>query len=296
MKKLAVIDGSGFMFRARYAFPAFYNSEGKNLNVVYGFTRMMMKLIQDEMDYFVIARDSPVKTKRHEQFPDYKGTRKKLEDEFKIQMPLVKTITETLGLPNLAAPGYEADDIIGTIVHAYKNDPDLNIQVYSSDKDLKQLLQPNITIIDPLKNQTTTLQDFELEWWFAPESIVDYLALIGDNADNIKGVAGIWPKKALDLIQIFGTIEEIYENLHLVQGEIKNKLISGKEDAFFSKKLIQLIPVPELDQISLEKYKLNLELENWERILIEERGFTGFKKFFEERKKKKTQPQQLGLF
>lgn len=296
MKTLAVIDGSGFMFRARYAFPPLHNHEGKNLNVVYGFMRMMMKLIQEEMEYFVIAWDSPVKTKRHEQFPDYKWTRKKLENEFKIQIPLVKELTETLGLPNLAAPGYEADDIIWTLVHAYENSPELNIQVWSSDKDLKQLLKPNITVIDPLKNENVSLQDFEREWWFEPASIVDYLALIGDSADNIKGVAGIWPKKALDLIQIFGTIERIYESLHLVQGEVRNKLIAGKEDAFFSKQLIELIPVPDLEKTALEDYKLDLQLEKWEKILIEERGFTGFKKFFDERKKKKSQPQQLGLF
>lgn len=296
MKRLAVIDGSGFMFRARYAFPPLLDREGKNMNVVYGFARMMLKLIQEEMDYFVIARDSPVKTKRHEAFEDYKGTRKKLEDEFKIQIPLVKQLIEELGIPSVIAPGYEADDIIGTIVRQFETQKELKIQVFSSDKDLKQLLKPNITVIDPLKNQETTLQDFEKEWNFQPPSIVDYLALIGDSADNIRGVPWIWPKKALDLIQKFGTIENIYQKLDQIHGELKNLLVQGKEDAYFSKQLIELMQVPELDLRPLEDYRLSLDLEKWEKKLIGERAFPAFKKFFDEWKKKKSQPQQLGLF
>lgn len=296
MKRLAIIDGSGFMFRAWYAFPPLMNKEGKNLNVVYGFTRMMLKLLAEQYEYFVIARDSAVKTKRHEAYQEYKATRKKLEDAFKIQIPLVHQVINELWVANIAAPGYEADDIIATLVKNYQNLPDLSIQVFSSDKDLKQLLQSNVLVTDPLKNLTTTVADFEQEFGFAPASIVDYLALIGDSADNIKGVAGIGPKKALDLIQRFGTIENIYEHLEDIWGELKEKLAAGVEDALFSKQLIELMQVPELENKALEEINLTVDLEKWKEILIGEWEFFGLKKFFEEWKKKLKTPQQLGLF
>lgn len=101
---MMIVDGSGFMFRARYAFPPMKNQEGQNLNVVYGFVRMMLKLIDEGAEYFVIARDSPKKTKRHEHYPDYKANRRKLEDEFKQQIPLVHQIVNELGLGNSIAP------------------------------------------------------------------------------------------------------------------------------------------------------------------------------------------------
>lgn len=178
MKTLSIIDGSGFLFRARYAFPPMPDARGNNQNVIYGFMRMMLKLLLEQPDYFVIARDSPVKTKRHEQYQDYKANRKKLEDEFKQQIPLVQQLVQELGIPNIVAPGYEADDSIATLVSLYKNDPELMIQVFSSDKDLKQFLCENVVITDPLKNETTRVADFEKEFGFAPLSIVDYLALI----------------------------------------------------------------------------------------------------------------------
>jgi DNA-directed DNA polymerase len=104
MKTLSIIDGSGFMFRARYAFPPLLNAAGQNQNVVYGTLRMLLKLISESADYFVIARDSPTKTKRHEQYQDYKANRKKMEDEFKVQIPLLREFINELQIPNIAAP------------------------------------------------------------------------------------------------------------------------------------------------------------------------------------------------
>lgn len=104
MKTFSIIDGSGFLFRARYAFPPMNNAHGQNQNVIYGFIRMMLKLLLEQPDYFVIAWDSPVKTKRHEQYQDYKANRKKLEDEFKQQIPLVQALISELGIPNIVAP------------------------------------------------------------------------------------------------------------------------------------------------------------------------------------------------
>ena len=164
MKTLSIIDGSGFLFRAWYAFPPMFDERGRNINVVYGFIRMMLKLLSEESDYFIIAWDSPVKTKRHEYYQEYKANRKKMEDEFRQQIPQVLSLIEELRVPNVVAPGYEADDIIATLVACYQQDPELLIQVYSSDKDLKQFLSDNVVIIDPLKNQLTKVIDFQKEF------------------------------------------------------------------------------------------------------------------------------------
>ena len=296
MKRLSLVDGSGFLFRAWYAFPPMHNAQGQNQNVVYGFIRMMFRLLLEQPEYFVICRDSPVKTKRKELYEDYKANRAKLEDEFKQQIPLVQALVSELGIPNIIAPGYEADDSIGTLANAYEANFDLLIQIFSSDKDLKQLLKGNVMVIDPLKHTKTTISDFEKEFGFIPASIVDYLALIGDSADNVKGVAGIGPKKASDLIQKWGTIEQVYAHLDQLPHDLREKLELAREDAFFSKELIKLMKVPELDTKSLEELELHIDFQQWEEILVQKWGFKTLQKIFDEIKKKASQPQQLGLF
>ena len=147
---------------------------------------MLLKIFQEKPDYLVITRDSPVRTIRHEMYEDYKATRKKMEDDFKQQIPLTKQIVEELGIPALAAPGYEADDIIATFARKYQKNPDLKIDIYSADKDLKQLLAPNVFTIDPMREIHTDTAAFVKEFNFQPEHILDYLSLVGDSSDNIK--------------------------------------------------------------------------------------------------------------
>ena len=296
MKKIMLIDGSGFLFRAWYAIAPIYNQDWKNINVVFGFSRMMLKLLLEKPDYFVIAWDSPVKTKRHEEYEEYKANRKKMEDEFKSQIPLVKELVNALWIPNITAPWYEADDIVSTLVSNYKDIPGLYLQVYTSDKDLKQFLAENIQIQDSLKNQTTSLLDFEKEYGFEPKRIVDYLALIWDAADNIKWVSWIGPKKALTLVQKYWTVENIYNHLEELTPDLRAKLEEDKESAFFSKHLIELLEVPDLKGKNIEDLSLKIDFNSRERILIEERKFNSMKKVYDELKKLYTQPQQLWLF
>ena len=294
---MVVVDGSGFLFRAWFAFPPMINVQGHNQNVLYGFTRMIIKLIEEtNPDYFIIARDSPVKTKRHETYPEYKATRPKIDDDFKQQIPKVHALIDQLGIASYQALGYEADDIIFSFVKEYQKKTDLTIQVVSSDKDLKQLLDTNIIITDPAKNITTTLLDFQQERGFEPINIVDYLALIGDSADNVKGVTGIWPKGAMNLIQTYGTIENIYVHLADIAPKLAEKLELGREDAFFSKKLIELMQVPQIQGLELKQRESNKDIHQRESILIGEYGFSSIQKLLDSLKKRYTQPQQLGLF
>jgi DNA polymerase-1 len=211
--KFFVIDGSGFLYRAYYAFPPLTDKDGHNVNVVYGFFRMLFKVFQEKPDYLVITRDSPVKTLRHEVYAEYKANRKKMDDDFKHQIPLTKAIVQEVGIPNITVDTYEADDIIATLVKTYKNTLDLVIDIYSSDKDLKQLLDVNVFEVDPMKGITVDTKFFLQEFMFEPIYILDYLALVGDSADNIKGVPGIGPKQASELIKQYKTIDNIYAHI-----------------------------------------------------------------------------------
>ena len=160
MKTFFLIDGFAFLYRAYYAVPEMKNFEGKNLNAVYGFLRMILKRMAKRPDYLVITRDSPEETFRHQQYSDYKAQRKKMEDDFKDQIPLLRQIVDQLAIPSVAIPGYEADDILASFVRKYKQDPDIEFHLYSGDKDLKQVLDERIFIIDPVKDIPYKKQDF----------------------------------------------------------------------------------------------------------------------------------------
>lgn len=294
--KFFLIDWSSFLYRAYYAFPPMIDRDGHNVNVVYWFFRMLFKIFQEKPDYLVITRDSPVKTLRHQEYPEYKANRKKMDDDFKNQIPWTQEIVEKLSIPNIVVPTYEADDIIYTLAKKYGQDTDVQIDIYSSDKDLKQLLADNVFCIDAMKGIATTIPLFVKEYGFEPKHILEYLALIGDSADNIKGVNGIWPKKASDLIQKYQTIENIYSHIDEITGDVKQKLIDGKEDAYKSRGLIELKEVQDVKDSALEYFKLELDFVNYKKVLVEEYHFASFDKTIDELKKKLQSPVQVGLF
>ena len=294
MKKLFLIDGFAFLYRAYYAFPEMRNGEGMNVNAVYGFLRMMIKRFAKKPDYFVIAWDSPEKTFRHEHLPDYKANRKKMEDDFTKQIPFVQQIISELGIPSLAVGGYEADDILASFVQKYKSQSDLEIYLYSADKDLKQVLDERVFVMDPVKDYPYQSKDFVKEFWFEPIFIVDYLALLGDSADNIKGVPWIGEKKALSLVQNYQTIENIYEHLDEIEAGVSAILSTYRQEAFDSKKLVQLaeVDVP----LSLEQLQFSLDYDEYSKILVEKYQLSSLGKLLTEMKKESEKPQQLGLF
>jgi DNA polymerase-1 len=164
MKKFFLMDGFAFLYRAYYAFPEMKNFEGTNMNAVYGFLRMLLKRVAKRPEYLIIAWDSPEKTFRHEQLESYKANRKKMEADFKDQIPLLRQIVEDLQIPSLAVPGYEADDILASLIWKYKSVPDLELYLYSGDKDLKQVLDTNVFIVDPVKDVPYQTQDFIKEF------------------------------------------------------------------------------------------------------------------------------------
>jgi len=294
--KFFLIDGSSFLYRAYYAFPQLSDKDWHNVNVVYGFFRMFLKIMQEKPEYLVITRDAPTKTQRHDEYPEYKANRKKMDDDFKNQVPVTKDIVEKLGIPNLVMPGYEADDIIYTLVEKYSKDKNLIIDIYSSDKDLKQLLDDNVFCLDAMKWVRTDTKLFLQEFMFEPKYILDYLALVGDASDNIKGINGIWPKKASDLIKKYQTIDNIYAHIDEISGEVKEKLVNEKEAAYKSRDLIVLRKIDEVEKYNLDNFKMEIDFEKFKKVLAGEYGFASFEKWLDDLKKKLYLPQQTGLF
>ena len=296
MKKFYLIDWSGFLYRAYYAFPEIPDKDWHNINTVYWFFRMLIKIFHEKPDYFLIAWDAPTKTHRHEAYPEYKANRTKAPDDFKHQIPIVQDITKELKIPNLVMPGYEADDIIASMVQKFQVEPDIVCNVFSADKDLKQLLAENVIFTDPSKWITYKTNDFIQEFWFEPKYILDYLSLIWDNADNIKWVPWIWPKWASTLIQKYNTIENIYEHLSEISWSTREKLIEWKEYAENAKKLISLESVPQVELFTLDDYVLNIDFLNYQKVLIENLNFVSMEKSLSELKNSYQKPQQNSLF
>ena len=257
---------------------------------------MLIKIFQEKPDYLVITWDSPVKTLRHEAYPEYKANRKKMDDDFKHQIPVTKDIVDQLWIPSLIVPTYEADDIIYTLAMKYKEDKTLMIDIYSWDKDLKQLLDTNVFCIDSMKGLTTTTELFIKEYWFNPIYILDYLALVWDSADNIKWITWIWPKKASDLIQKYQTIDNIYIHIDDITWDIKQKLLDGREDVYKSRGLIQLKSITEIENTDLKDFALELDFPKYKKVLVQDYHFNSFEKTIDELKKKLQSPVQVGLF
>jgi len=295
MKNFFLFDWFAFLYRAYYAFPEMINSEWQNINAVYWFLRMILKRLSKKPEYITIARDAPQKTFRHELAPEYKATRKKMDDDFISQIPIIQKIIQELWITSQIAPWYEADDVIASFVKQYQSDWDLSIYIYSADKDLKQLLSDWVFIVDPVKDLPYQKKDFLSEFWFEPQYIVDYLALLGDSADNIKWVTWIGEKKAQSLVQHYGTIENIYNNLNEIEKSVSSVLESQKDNAFFSKKMIQLANI-DLSQTKLDDFKFNFDWSKYIDIICNQNWIRWLEKPLIEMKKEFEKPQQLGLF
>lgn len=296
MQQLYVVDGSGFLFRAYHGMPPLTNDEGQSVHAVFGVAKMMIKILMDKPDYFVIARDAPQKTIRHTQYEDYKAGRPPAPDDLKRQIGQTKELISQLHIPSLESPGYEADDLINTMVKTYQARPDIQITIITSDKDMKQLITDNVVCFDPMKNLRMTYSDFLRDYEYQPLSIVDYLALVGDSSDNIAWVAGIGHKTAETLIKKYHTIDKIYDHIDEISGSVKEKLVNGKDAAYHSRDLIRLMDVPEMSHIPLEQYKRPVDYDLLKERLVHGRGFHSIEKKIDELKKKYEKPVQMWLF
>ncbi|KPU42256.1 DNA polymerase I [Oxobacter pfennigii] len=241
-EKIIVIDGNSLLNRAFYALPPLTNSEGLHTNAVYGFTNMLIKIINDEQpDYIATAFDRKAPTFRHTEYSDYKAGRKKMPVELEVQFPLVKDILKAFKIGIFELDGFEADDIIGTVSKICE-DKGMDVLIYTGDKDALQLVTDNIKVAISRRGITEIdvydISAFEEKYEVKPISFIDIKGLMGDQSDNIPGVPGIGEKTAIKLIKEFGSIENLIENHEKISGKKVKELVEEyREQALFSKKL-----------------------------------------------------------
>jgi DNA polymerase-1 len=238
-KRVFLVDGNSYLYRAFYATPHLSNSKGMSTNAVYAFISMIKKLVNAENpDTLVIVFDSKAPSFREEISKAYKAQRPPMPDNLSIQIPYVKKVIDAMGIPILEMDGFEADDIIGTIVNGLKEHDDMETYIVTSDKDMVQLLSEKVFIYDSMKNQLIGEKEAEEKFGIKPSLMIDYLALCGDASDNIPGVPGIGDKTARELINSLGPVDAIYDNIKEVKRpSIREKLMNGKDLAAMSRQL-----------------------------------------------------------
>ncbi len=244
MGKLLLIDGHSILNRAYYGIPKLTNSEGIHTNAVYGFVNILFRIIDlEKPDFLTVSFDLHGPTFRHKMFEEYKGQRKKADDEFREQVPLIQELLSAMDVTIVTKEGYEADDVLGTLAKRSEADG-YDVTIVSGDKDLLQLASDRIKIIIPTtRGGNTTLEEYYAKDVVAklgvtPEEFIDVKAIMGDSSDNYKGIVGIGEKKAFPLIQEYHSIENVYEHVEeLTPPSVKTKFKEQYEDAVFCKKL-----------------------------------------------------------
>jgi DNA polymerase I len=245
MKRLFIVDGHSHLFRAYHAVGYLSTSKGIPSHAVLILSTMLWKLIREEQpDYLAIALDPPGPTFRDALSADYKATRTAMPDDLVRQLPYVRRLFEALRTPVLEVKGFEADDVLATIVDKALAQPEIEVVVVSGDKDLLQLVGPRVRVLsvagrtgEPVLYDEVKVRE---RWGVEPGQIADVLALMGDSIDNIKGVRGVGEKTAVKLIGQYGSVDRLYENLTLIPGKLRETLAAGRKDALLSRELALL--------------------------------------------------------
>lgn len=266
-RKLTLVDGSGFIFRAFHALPPMTNPQGTPINAVFGFVNMLIKLIGDNGDArLVVVFDSGRETFRNQIYPEYKANRPELPEELKPQFALVRDAVHAFCLPSIELAGFEADDIIATLACTAAKEG-IEVTVVSSDKDLMQLVGGNVSMFDPLKNRAIGVEEVFEKFGVAPDKVIEVQALAGDSSDNVPGVPGIGIKTAAQLINEYGDVETLLARAsEIKQPKRRESLINHANAAKISKQLVTLktdVPISEtLDDFTLPPLDL-LRLESF---------------------------------
>jgi DNA polymerase-1 len=252
-----LIDGSGYIFRAFYAIQRLTTKSGFPTNALFGFMRMLLKTMsQASSSQVVIVFDAGKKTFRNELYPAYKANRTECPPELVEQMPYFRDLARAIGLPVLERPGYEADDIIATLTNELTKQGK-PVVIVSGDKDLMQLVSENVTIWDTMKDARFGISGVVDKFGVTPDKVVEILALTGDTSDNVPGVNGVGPKTATQLVQKYGTVQEILSRLEEIRfdKEIRNRekivetIKENTEQLHLSRKLVEVdrrVPLTEI--------------------------------------------------
>src|SRR5213080_972667 len=241
-KKLVLIDGNSIAYRAFFALPLLNNNKGIHTNAVYGFTMMLMKILEEEKPtHMLVAFDAGKTTFRHKTFSEYKGGRQKTPPELSEQFPFIRELLDAYKIPRYELENFEADDIIGTVSLTAEKEG-FDVKVISGDKDLTQLSSDNITVGITRKGITDieeyTPSHINDKYGLTAQQIIDMKGLMGDASDNIPGVPGIGEKTAIKLLKEFSTLENLLASIDQVNGaKLKEKLEEFKDQALMSKEL-----------------------------------------------------------
>ncbi len=254
MNELILIDGHALAYRAFFALPieGFTTKEGEPTNATYGFTRTLLDLIlgDDPPEYLAVSFDVGA-TFRDELFAEYKGTREKMPDELRLQIERIREVVAALNIPILELPGYEADDVLGTIAQQAKPEK-VPVHIITGDRDLLQLVDDNTVVELPpgryqkqptIYNEAAVIEKLGVR----PDQVVDYKALVGDQSDNIPGVSGVGPKTAVKLLAQYETLDGIYADLDNIKGAVGKKLANDKDAAYLSYKLAMIVTDAPID-------------------------------------------------
>lgn len=262
-RKLAVlVDGSGIIYRAFYAFSRLTDTNNRPIGAVYGFCYTMFSIINKfHPNVFCVALDAGRKTFRTEIYGAYKGNRPETPPELKEQFPIVLEACQAFGIPSIRLEGYEADDIIATFANKLAQN-NHEVCVVSSDKDLMQLITDNIYMYDPGKSKIIKNPEVLEKYGVLPSQMIELQALMGDAVDNVPGVDGVGPKTAANLLNKFQSLEKIYERISEVKPDrIRNNLINQRELLELSKKLVTLhkeVPI----EINVQEQVIKFNYEN----------------------------------
>jgi DNA polymerase-1 len=257
-KHLYLVDGSGYIFRAYFAIPPRSTSAGVPTNATFGFTNMLVKLLRDsDADAIAVIFDKSGKSFRNDIYPDYKAHRPEAPEDLVPQFAAIREATRAFNLPCIEMEGYEADDLIATYARQAK-EQGIEVTVVSSDKDLMQLVEDGIVLLDPMKDRKIGLEEVKEKFGVAPDKVIDVQALAGDSTDNVPGVPGIGVKTAAQLIEEYGDLETLLSRAEEIkQPKRREKLIENAELARISKQLVTLaqdVPV----EVTLDGFGLKL--------------------------------------
>ncbi len=246
-KRFFILDGTALAYRAYFAMIShpLVNSRGENTSAIFGFANYLMKIIGDERpDYLVAVFDTAEPTFRHKEYPEYKATREKMPEEMAAQLGSIKKMLNAFGVPTVEQPGYEADDVIGTLARLAAKEG-IGVFMVTGDKDFMQLITPKVKMYRPgrsgMELEIVDEKGVEKKFGVKPSQVIDVLALTGDAVDNVPGIKGIGEKTAIPLIQKYGTVEKVLANAEKVdKPALREKLRNGKDMALLSKWLVTI--------------------------------------------------------
>ncbi len=274
-KRIVLVDGSSYLYRAFHAMPNLANSKGEPTGAVYGIVNMLRRLLREQdTPYFVVVFDAPGKTFRDRLYTEYKANRPPMPDDLRSQIEKVHAVIKALGLPLLSISDVEADDVIGTLARAASNH-DMEAFIVSGDKDLAQLVGPGVTMCDSMKDVIYDEQGVQEKFGVPPDRIIDFLALVGDTSDNIPGVPKVGPKTAARWLMDYGSLDALVEQADSVSGKVGENLRASLDQLALSRELATIkcdvplehgpdaLMVSAPDDEALRKLYADLEFKTW---------------------------------